>query len=103
MKGLGLSRGRYNQIANYVIAQSEINIAIGDRKPEIYFNELLEQCQGGKRKYGGISDLEELKENLRMNCIPEVILDGQIKDYDAFLMQRWKLMATKIKAYFQTL
>jgi hypothetical protein len=26
----GLTRGRYNQIANFVLAQSEINIAIGD-------------------------------------------------------------------------
>ena len=31
LKGKGLNRGRYNQIANYAIAQSEINIAIGDK------------------------------------------------------------------------
>ena len=30
-----LSAGRYNQIANFVLAQSEINIAIGDNAPEI--------------------------------------------------------------------
>ena len=29
----GLSHGRYNQIANFVLAQSEINIAIGDGLP----------------------------------------------------------------------
>ena len=34
LKKQGLSRGRYNQIANFVIAQSEINIAIGDKAPE---------------------------------------------------------------------
>jgi hypothetical protein len=103
LKGMGLSRGRYNQIANYVIAQSEINIAIGAKDPATYFSELVEQCQGGKAKYGGITDPEELKINLRMNCIPEAILGGDIGDYDAFLEQRRRLMAAKIKAYFQTL
>ena len=51
----GLARGRYNQIANFVLAQSEINIAIGDKAPEKYFQELAEQCDGGKKKYGGIT------------------------------------------------
>jgi hypothetical protein len=37
LKGQGLTRGRYNQIANFVLAQSEINIAIGDKPPEVYF------------------------------------------------------------------
>ncbi|MXX97248.1 MAG: DUF262 domain-containing protein, partial [Rhodothermaceae bacterium] len=33
----GLTRGRYNQIANYVMTQSEINIAISDTPPKIFF------------------------------------------------------------------
>ena len=45
LKGQGLSRGRYNQIANFVLAQSEINIAVGDKAPEKYFAELAEQVQ----------------------------------------------------------
>lgn len=103
LKGMGLSRGRYNQIANYAIAQSEINIAIGAKEPAVYFRELVEQCRGGKAKYGGITDLEELKINLRMNSIPEAMLNGDVGDYDAFLEQRRRLMAAKIKLYFQTL
>ena len=59
LKKQGLSRGRYNQIANFVLAQSEINIAIGDKPPEMYFEELAEQCDGGKKKYGGITDAAE--------------------------------------------
>ncbi len=43
LKGQGLARGRYNQIANFVLAQSEINITIGDKAPEKYFGELAEQ------------------------------------------------------------
>ena len=103
LKKQGLARGRYNQIANFVLAQSEINIAIGDRAPEAYFKELAEQCAGGKKKYGGITDVAEMRVNLRMSCLPEALLDGQIPDYDAFLEERRKLMALKIKSWFEAL
>lgn len=98
-----LSKGRYNQIANFVVAQSEINIAIGDKDPQVYFSELSEQCAGGDRKYGGITDQAEMKANLRANCLPESLLDGVIPDYEDFLRQRRSLMAHKIKIWFQTL
>ena len=103
LKGQGLNRGRYNQIANYVLAQSEINIAIGDKAPDVYFKEVLDQCSGGKKKYGGITDLGELASNLAMSCIPETVLDGHAANYDDFLDCRRKLMASRIKTYFQTL
>ncbi len=103
LKKQGLSRGRYNQIANFVLAQSEINIAIGDKAPEQYFKELAEQCAGGKKKYGGITDATELHANLRMSCLPEALLDGGIPAYDDFLEERRKLMAQKIKVWFEAL
>ncbi len=103
LKGQGLNRGRYNQIANYALAQSEINIAISDKAPAVYFKELAEQCQSRKKKYGGITDLDELKINLAESCIPEAMLSACMPDYDSFLEQRRKLMAAKIKVYFQTL
>jgi hypothetical protein len=103
LKNKGLARGRYNQIANFVLAQSEINIAIGDKAPEIYFRELVEQCSGGKRKYGGITDLDDLRANLRMSCIPESIIEGEVPAYDVFLAQRRKQMAQKIKVWFESL
>lgn len=103
LKNQGLSRGRYNQIANFVLAQSEINIAIGDKPPEKYFAELAEQCNGGKKKYGGITDADELRANLRMSCVPVRMLDGDIPAYDDFLEVRRRLMAFKIKAWFESL
>lgn len=103
LKGQGLSKGRYNQIANYALAQSEINITISDKAPFVYFKELVEQCNGGKKKYGGITDLNELKANLAESCIPQTILNGEAQDYDVFLVQRRKLMAAKIQTYFKTL
>ncbi len=103
LKAQGLSRGRYNQIANFVLAQSEINIAIGDKSPEQYFKELAEQCNGGKKKYGGITDAADLRANFRMSCLPESLLDGEISSYDFFLEERRKLMALKIKTWFEAL
>ena len=103
LKKQGLARGRYNQIGNFVLAQSEINIAIGDKPPERYFQELAEQCAGGKKKYGGITDIDELRANLRMSCLPESLLDGEIPPYDEFLEERRKLMAKKIKTWFEAL
>ncbi len=103
LKKQGLSRGRYNQIANFVLAQSEINIAIGDKPPERYFEELAEQCAGGKKRYGGITEREELCANLRMSCLPESLLDGKIPTYEDFLQDRRKLMARKIQTYVEGL
>ncbi len=103
LKKLGLDRGRYNQIANFVLAQSEINIAISDKAPAQYFKELAEQCAGGLKRYGGITDRADLTANLRMHCLPESLLDGECPEYEAFLEERRKLMAQKIKQWFEVL
>jgi hypothetical protein len=99
----GASRSNYNQIANFVMAQSEINIAIGDKAPEIYFAELQEQVNGGPKRYGGITNAEELKTNLAMNCIPISLLDGKPIDYEGFLQERRRLMADKIRHWVDVL
>jgi hypothetical protein len=103
LKKQGLNRGRYNQIANFVLAQSEINIAIGNKSPEVYFGELRQQCNGGSMKYGGIKDLDEMRENLSRSCVPPEMLEAQIPDYNTFLEERRRLMARKLRSYFQTL
>lgn len=86
-----------------MLAQSEINIAVGDKPPQKYFRELAEQCNGGKKKYGGITKESELRANLRANCVPELLLDGDTPDYDDFLEERRKLMALKIRTWFEAL
>ena len=103
LKMQGLNRGRYNQIANFVLAQSEINIAIGDRAPEIYFAELAQQCRGGALRYGGITDEAEMRASLRSSCVPESLLDGDTLDYDSFLKARRSLMASKLRRWFECL
>lgn len=103
LKKVGLNRGHYNQIANYVIAQTEINIAISNKEPRIYFQQVIDQCKGGKQAYGNITDIHELDENLTMNCIPVGVEEMTVADYPNFLVERRKLMAKKIKTYFEKL
>ena len=103
LKKMGFTRGQYNQVANYVMTQSEINIAIGDKPPAQYFREVLEQCEGGSMKYGGINNKEELIANLKMNCIPFDSGLSIFENYDRFLEERRILMSRKIRDYYHTL
>ncbi len=103
LKSQGLSRTKYNQIANYAMTQSEINIAIGAKDPDEYFTEIIKQIETGKLKYGGIKDEVELKRNFEENCIPIAMLKSGVMDYDKFLKERRVLMAMKMKKYFQSL
>lgn len=97
------SKGEYNQIANYVLMQQEINIAIGAKSPDVYFSELKEQCEGGKMIYGGIETMDELLSNLKTHCIPESIFSLDINGYDSFLEERRQLMSDKIRNYYYSL
>ena len=103
LKKNGMERGKYNQIANYVYMQQEVNIAVGNKATDAYFSKVLEQCHGGALKYGGISSLDELHENLKSNCVPESIFTMTLDHYDEFLKERGKLMAEKMKEYYFSL
>ncbi len=103
LKNNNKSKGEYNQIANYVLMQQEINIAIGAKSPDVYFSELKEQCEGGKMKYGGIETMDELLSNLKTHCIPESIFSLDINGYDNFLEERRQLMSDKIRNYYYSL
>ena len=103
LKANGLAQREYNQIANYVYMQSEINIKIGNRSPQAYFAELASQANGGTIKYGNITDAVSLKHSLQQNAIPEQIADMSVTDYREFLEQRRRLMAQKIRLYYEAL
>jgi hypothetical protein len=103
LKSNGLSRGKYNQVANYVMMQSEINISIKDRPPAEYFGALIRECEAGNSAYGGINDSDELKDNFKQHSIPEGIENMQFENYEDFLERRRELMAHKIRDYYQLL
>lgn len=103
LKKHGLTKGKYNQIANYVYMQSEINIKIGNKAPKVYFELLRRQFDGGPLKLGSIEDAAVLKKNLAMNCVPDSIMEMDFDDYERFLSERRGLMAQYMKRYYSKL
>ena len=83
--------------------QSEINIKVGNKAPKDYFDGIAAQCNGGAIQYGAISDTDALKENLRMNCIPETIFEMKLDEYEEFLKQRRILMTEKMRLFYLAL
>lgn len=100
LKKNGLDRSKYNQIANYVYMQSEINIKVGNKPPKDYFDMVKQQMIENNRQLSGISTEQELLENLKMNCVPTELMEMNIDDYQDFLILRRKLMANKMKDYY---
>ena len=99
----GVPQSMYNQIANYVFLQQEINIKISDDAPCVYMKKIFDQCLTKKPIYGGIVDEGELRKNLEQNCIPNGFEEMEISDYNNFLEMRRKLMAEKIRKYYFSL
>ena len=98
----GLSKIKYNQIANLAITESGINQSISDKSPEKYFAEIVTAVKGGKAKYGEINSDKSLRQNLEAHAIPSDILEYEL-DYDDFLELRRTNMAELIKDYFKKL
>lgn len=103
LKKNGLTRGQYNQIANYVYMQSEVNIKVGNKPPKEYFKIIKQQMSENRKVVSGISCEKDLYTNLQDNCIPMEIIEMEIDDYQDFLMKRRILMSEKIKKYYQSL
>ena len=103
LRELNVPKNQHNQLANLVVMQREINIAIGNTAPAIYFSELQTGCRNGEPPYGGIDNFDDLQENFSSHCIPQGIETSIFKDYDEFLSERRKLMATKIQEYYFSL
>lgn len=97
------SRGKYNQVANFTYLDTQVNKAISDDAPVVYFGKAVKQCQKGKIAFGNISDSDRLKKNLGENAIPEDIVDMTVEHYEQFLAERRRLMAEKIEAYYKNL
>ena len=61
------------------------------------------KCKTKNPVCGGIIDKAVLAENLRQNCIPDGFENMDINDYREFLIRRRKLMAQKIREYYESL
>lgn len=97
------AKGRYNQVANYTYLDTQVNKAISDAAPCDYFGAIIEQCKTKNVQIGNITDEAELTENLAENAIPATVIHMDVKDYDAFLVERRKMMAAMIEKYYKSL
>ena len=83
-----------------------------------HFREVTKMVQLGSGSERGVQDfmltryasayttmrsMDELYANLDENCIPREIINMDVADYHSFLEARRKLMAQKVKAYFNAL
>lgn len=103
LKAHGLDRSKYNQIANYVYMQQDINIKIGKKSPKEYFAIIRSQIEANDVIISGITTEQELSSNFSAHCIPEEIETMAIEDYSNFLAARRKLMALKMRDYYFSL
>ena len=103
LKKKGFPRSKYNQLANFVYVQQEVNIKIGDKSPESYFFTVMDQCETGTAVLGAITKLKDLKINLEANCLPSDLDEYKFDNYENFLEMRRIQMANKIKNYYRAL
>ncbi|HET6301215.1 GmrSD restriction endonuclease domain-containing protein [Microbacterium sp.] len=96
-------RSEYNQIANFALTETPINIAIKDRAPGDYMAIVDAQIADGNLRLGEITTAAELDSNLAANAIPASLRTTSAESYQAFLKERRFLMAQIIKAYYLAL
>ena len=97
------SKTKYNQVANYIYLDTQVNKAISDNAPNVYFTKVLQQCQDKNIVLGNISDPVLFATNLAENCIPASIVTMDVSSYDEFLAERRKMMAALIEHYYKAL
>ncbi len=97
------SKGRYNQVANFTYLDTQVNKAVKDDAPNIYFGKVIEQCEHNSIAFGNIADRDSLMKNLDENAIPQDVIGMTVDDYDAFLVERRKLMAKLVEKYYKGL
>lgn len=97
------NKTKYNQVANYIYLDTQVNKAISDDAPAEYFSKVLEQCKDKNIIIGNISDESLLTSNLAENCIDISIFGMYADSYDSFLANRRKQMASLIEKYYKGL
>lgn len=86
----GFSKGDINQIANYVWVTQPKNLEISDKAPKDYLSDE--------------NIIEFMSEtNNRENAIPEEIVEYDFHNYSDFLNQRRRLMAKKMREFYENM
>ena len=96
-------RNKYNQIANFTYLDPQINKAVGDDAPGVYFKNALAAAEEGKSLFGDITSKDELIKNMELNGIPAEAAEWDYTYYESFLAARRQNMAKKIREYYNKL
>lgn len=96
-------RGDYNQVANFALTETSINISISNKPPVTYMVEVDVQIESKVLTLGEITDADDLSRNLAENAVPPGLTNVTAGSYQEFLAERRRLMAAIIRDYYQTL
>ncbi len=96
-------RSDYNQVANFALTETPINISISNHPPATYMGTLADQLSSKSLTLGEITDAADLDRNLVENAIPGDLANVSSETYPAFLADRRRLMAASIRRYFDNL
>lgn len=93
----------YNQVANYAMTETAVNIRIGNRLPADYLDEVKTQIRSGQTTLGEITTEAELDKSFEENAVPESLFETTVENFEDFLIERRRLMAKKMKEYYFSL
>ncbi|MCB7137922.1 GmrSD restriction endonuclease domain-containing protein [Cellulosimicrobium marinum] len=96
-------RGDYNQVANFALTETSINISISNKPPAVYMAEMDGQITSSILTLGEITDAHDLARNLVENAVPAKLGEVTAGNYQEFLAERRMLMAQSIRAYYRAL
>jgi hypothetical protein len=99
----GYTQKVYNQVANFVYTEQASNIKVGKMPPNEYLSKIKGEITKGKNEISTIDSETGLRENMRLNDIPAFFESATHQDYKQFLIDRRRLMADKLKTYYEQL
>ncbi len=94
---------QYNQVANLVYAEQATNIKVGALAPADYMEKVKSEISRGITNLSTVDSEAILNENLKNNDIPVGLERLSFADYENFLLERRKLMAMRIRQFYENL
>ena len=99
----GYPQKAYNQVANFVFTEQATNIKVGMLTPKDYLDKVKDQIKAGINVISTLDSESTLQENLINNDIPSILEEANHLAYESFLEERRRLMANKLKVYYEGL
>jgi len=93
----------YNQVANFVFTEQATNIKVGAMSPVEYMAKVKAEINAGITNLSTIDSEAILIENLKNNDLPLSLENSEYSNYEQFLVERRKMMAKKIRVYYENL